>query len=71
MVQSLLSALDGLFQRFVVAPISSVIFFDLAFWDDGQPGEMKLPIVVVWLSLAALFGTTRLIDNVTLQHEEA
>src|SRR5512134_3813837 len=59
MIQSFLSALDGLFQRFVVAPISSVIFFDLAFWDDGQPGEMKLPIVVVWLSLAALFFTLR------------
>jgi len=59
MIQSLLSALDGLFQRFLVAPISSVIFFDLAFWDDGQPGETKLPIVVVWLSFAALFFTLR------------
>jgi AGCS family alanine or glycine:cation symporter len=59
MIQSFLTALDGLFQRFVVAPISSVIFFDLAFWDDGQPGEMKLPIVVVWLSFAALFFTLR------------
>ena len=59
MLQSFLSVLDGLFQRFVVAPISSVIFFDLAFWDDGQPGETKLPIVVVWLSLAALFFTLR------------
>jgi AGCS family alanine or glycine:cation symporter len=59
MIQTFLSALDGLFQRFVVAPISSVIFFDLAFWDNGALGEMKLPIVVVWLSLAALFFTLR------------
>ncbi len=59
MIQSLLSALDGLFQRFVVAPISSVLFFDLAFWDNGQAGEIELPIVVVWLSLAALFFTLR------------
>jgi AGCS family alanine or glycine:cation symporter len=59
MIQSLLSALDGLFQRFVVAPISSVIFFDLAFWDNGRPDEIQLPIVVVWLSCAALFFTLR------------
>jgi AGCS family alanine or glycine:cation symporter len=59
MIQTFLSALDGLFQRFVVAPISSVIFFDLAFWDNGQPGELKLPAVVVWLSFAALFFTLR------------
>ncbi|MEN8160623.1 MAG: amino acid carrier protein, partial [Myxococcota bacterium] len=59
MIQSLLSALDGLFQRFVVSPISAVIFFDLAFWDNGQPGEIQLPAVVVWLSCAALFFTLR------------
>src|SRR5262245_63373861 len=59
MIQSFLAALDGLFQRFVVAPISSVRFFDLAVWDDGRPGETRLPIVVVWLSLAALFFTLR------------
>ncbi|MGH7288298.1 MAG: alanine/glycine:cation symporter family protein [Myxococcota bacterium] len=59
MIESFLAILDGLFQRFVVTPISSVIFFDLAFWDNGAPGETKLPIVVVWLSLAALFFTLR------------
>jgi AGCS family alanine or glycine:cation symporter len=59
MIEGLLAALDGLFQRFLVAPISAVIFFDLAFWDDGQPGETKLPAVVVWLSFAALFFTLR------------
>jgi AGCS family alanine or glycine:cation symporter len=59
MTQSLLSALDGLFQRFVVSPISAVLFFDLAFWDNGDPGELQLPAVVVWLSCAALFFTLR------------
>jgi AGCS family alanine or glycine:cation symporter len=59
MIETFLAFLDAVFQRFLVAPISSVIFFDLAFWDDGQPGETKLPIVVVWLSLAALFFTLR------------
>jgi AGCS family alanine or glycine:cation symporter len=58
-IQGFLSALDGLFQDFVVAPISSVLFFDLAFWDNGQADEIQLPIVVVWLSCAALFFTLR------------
>jgi AGCS family alanine or glycine:cation symporter len=54
-----LGLLDGLFARFVVGPISAVIFFDVAFWDDGQPGELKLPLVVTWLGFAALFFTLR------------
>jgi AGCS family alanine or glycine:cation symporter len=58
-IHALLTALEGFFERFVVAPISSVIFFDLAFWDNGQPHELQLPIVVVWLSFAALFFTLR------------
>jgi AGCS family alanine or glycine:cation symporter len=55
----LLARLDGLFQRFVVDPISSVVFFDLAFWDDGAPGEIVLPAVVCWLIAAAVFFTLR------------
>ncbi len=54
-----LAALDGAFQAFLVAPISAVIFFDLAFWDDGQPGEVVLPIVVCWLIAASVFFTLR------------
>jgi AGCS family alanine or glycine:cation symporter len=54
-----LSQLEGIFQRFVVGPIESVIFWDLAFWDNGQPGEMNLQLVVVWLILGATFFTLR------------
>lgn len=55
----LLGRLDALFQRFVVDNVSAVLFFDLAFWDDGRPGEIVLPAVVCWLGVAALFFTLR------------
>jgi AGCS family alanine or glycine:cation symporter len=55
----LLATLDGLFAAWVVAPISAVLFFDLAFWDDGQPGEVKIPAVVAWLVFGAVFFTLR------------
>ncbi|HEY8120226.1 MAG TPA: alanine/glycine:cation symporter family protein [Myxococcota bacterium] len=55
----LLAGLDALFQTLVVDSISAVLFFDLAFWDNGQPGEIQLPAVVCWLGLAALFFTLR------------
>ncbi|GAG31282.1 unnamed protein product, partial [marine sediment metagenome] len=51
--------LDGLFAEWVVAPIRAVFMFDLAFWDNGAPGEIELPLVVVWLALGALFFTLR------------
>jgi AGCS family alanine or glycine:cation symporter len=56
---SLLESLDALFQVGIVHPISAVIFFDLAFWDNGQPGEIVAPAVVCWLAVAALFFTLR------------
>ncbi len=54
-----LAALDFLFSDYLVAPIDAVLFFDLAFWDNGQVGEIELPIVVVWLVLGAIFFTLR------------
>ena len=57
-VGGFLSFLDGLeaaFGRWVVAPLESVIFFDVAFWSD----ETTIPIVVLWLILAAVFFTLR------------
>jgi AGCS family alanine or glycine:cation symporter len=58
-VGDFLGQLDALFQRFIVSPIDAVIFFDVACWDDGQPGEIVAPAVVVWLALAALYFTLR------------
>ena len=58
-IQNLLAALDSGFADYIVAPISAVLFFDVAFWDNGQPGEIVLPAVVVWLISGAVFFTLR------------
>jgi AGCS family alanine or glycine:cation symporter len=50
---------ENLFSNWIVAPIESLIFFDLAFWDNGTGDAIQLPIVVVWLVLGALFFTVR------------
>ncbi len=47
--------LDALFSQWVVAPISSVLFFDLAFWSE----TVALPLVVVWLIVGAAYFTLR------------
>ncbi len=52
-------SIDALFGRYIVDPIGAVIFFDVAFWDNGQGDAIRLPIVVVWLILGALFFTLR------------
>jgi AGCS family alanine or glycine:cation symporter len=54
-----LESADLLFKEWIVDKIATVVFFDLAFWDDGQPGEIVAPAVVCWLALAALFFTLR------------
>jgi AGCS family alanine or glycine:cation symporter len=51
--------LDQAFSEWLVQPISKVLFFDIAFWDNGQTGELILPMVVVWLVLGATFFTLR------------
>ncbi len=54
-----LARFDALFQSWLIEPISALIFFDLAFWDDGAAGELVLPAVVIWLIAAAVFFTLR------------
>jgi AGCS family alanine or glycine:cation symporter len=54
-----LSALDAAFTTHIVTPLSAVVFFDLVFWDNGQKGEIELPIVVLWLALGAVYFTFR------------
>jgi AGCS family alanine or glycine:cation symporter len=56
----LFALLERAFQFGVVAPIDSLIFFDLAFWDNNSGDQIQLPIVVVWLVLGALYFTFRL-----------
>ena len=58
-IQNLLAALDSGFADYIVAPISAVLFLDMAFWDNGQAGEVVLPAVVVWLVAGAIYFTVR------------
>ncbi len=58
-IQSTLQALDQGFSEFVVSPISTVIFFDLAFWDNDRGNAVNLPVVVLWLVVGAIFFTLR------------
>jgi AGCS family alanine or glycine:cation symporter len=57
--EGLLAALDAAFGRYIVEPIGAVLFADVVFWDNGQAGEIQLPIVVLWLVIGALFFTLR------------
>jgi AGCS family alanine or glycine:cation symporter len=56
---SLFATIESLFERIVVDPVETVLFFDLAFWDNATDDSIQLPIVVVWLVLGALFFTFR------------
>lgn len=58
-IGSVLRSLDAGFGQNVVGPIASVLFFDLAFWDNGTAGELELPFIVVWLIAGATFFTLR------------
>jgi AGCS family alanine or glycine:cation symporter len=58
-IGGVLKSLDAGFGSNVVGPIASVLFFDLAFWDNGAEGEIKLPFIVVWLIAGATFFTFR------------
>jgi len=53
--QGFWAAAERAFQDYLVAPIDSVLFFDLAMWTD----HYSLPAVVVWLALGAIFFTFR------------
>ncbi len=56
---TLLDHVDQGFGTYVVGPLATVLFFDLAFWDDAEHG-LTLPFIVVWLILGASFFTLRL-----------
>ena len=55
----ILDSLESFFKERIVASIDAVLFFDVAFWDNGSEAEIQLPIVVLWLVLGALFFTIR------------
>lgn len=55
---SALASFDETFDRYVVRPFASLIFFDLVFWDDPQSG-VQIPFILAWLFGGALFCTLR------------
>ena len=58
-LDSLLTTIDQVFGEWLVGPIFEVFFFDLCFWDNGQDGETKVPLIVFWLITGAIFFTIR------------
>jgi AGCS family alanine or glycine:cation symporter len=48
--------LEQWFGDYLIAPLSSVLFFDLAFWTDS----VKVPFIVFWLILCAVYFTFRM-----------
>ena len=52
--------LDSRFQAWIVAPLGSLFFFDVAFWDDASGDAIRVPLVVAWLLCGALYFTIRL-----------
>jgi AGCS family alanine or glycine:cation symporter len=52
--------IDDRFGSWVVAPIETVLFADLIFWDNGKDGDLQLPFVVAWLVAGAVFFTLRM-----------
>ncbi len=54
-----LDGLEAAFARFLVEPLSAVIFFDVAFWDAPGDAGTQVPLVVLWLVSAAAFFTLR------------
>jgi AGCS family alanine or glycine:cation symporter len=54
-----LAQLGSLFSNGVVGPLSEVLFWDLAFWDNTAGDAIQLPIVVAWLVFGAIYFTLR------------
>ncbi len=52
---SFLNRLEAFFTEKVVAPLTEVIFWDVAFWDDS----VEIPLVVLWLILGATYFSVR------------
>ena len=51
------SVLEGLFKSAIVEPLTAVIFFDVAFWDDSGGDAIQVPLVVLWLIVGATWFT--------------
>ncbi len=52
--------IDKNVNRFIKTPIEKVFFFDIVFWDNDSATNIKVPIVVIWLIIGAVFFTIRM-----------
>jgi AGCS family alanine or glycine:cation symporter len=57
--EGFLAALESVFRSWIVGPLTAVIFFDVAFWDNGSGDAIQIPLVVLWLILGASWLTLR------------
>lgn len=55
----LLVRIDEGFGAYIVDPLATGLFFDVAFWDNAEPDETSVPLIVAWLILGATFFTIR------------
>lgn len=53
------TSLDLFFDRWIVKPIDSTFFWDVCFWDNGQPEDLQIPLLILWLVLGSIFFTFR------------
>jgi AGCS family alanine or glycine:cation symporter len=54
-----LSQLESLFAIVVVGTLKTIIFFDVAFWDNASGDAIQVPLVVLWLIIGAFYFTLR------------
>ena len=52
--------IDKTFGEIFVAPLGSLLFYDLWFWDNDEAGQVAIPFIVFWLVLGALYFTFRM-----------
>jgi len=57
--EGFLKLIEGVFSDWIVAPLSALIFFDVAFWDNAAGDAIQIPLVVLWLIVGAVFFTLR------------
>jgi AGCS family alanine or glycine:cation symporter len=51
---------DQAFGSYVTAPIAQVVLWDVVYWDNDQAKDVKVPVLVLWLILGAVFLTLRM-----------
>jgi AGCS family alanine or glycine:cation symporter len=56
----IVDSLEAAFGTYVVGPLATVMFWDIVFWDNASPENVKFPIVVAWLVFGAIFFTLRM-----------